>query len=76
MQSLAAYLNKIDIADGFKKEQIENLYVKKIVYYRENKIVNIHLDSKRIMDVDLISKLERAIKIALSSFKDVKLKMI
>ena len=75
MQSLAAYLNKIKIADGFKKEQMENLYVKKIVYYRENKVLNIHMDSKSIMDVDFISKLEGAIKIALCHFKDVKIKM-
>ncbi|KXZ39809.1 DNA polymerase-3 subunit alpha [Alkalithermobacter thermoalcaliphilus JW-YL-7 = DSM 7308] len=73
MKSLAEYLQKL----GIKNTNIDsnNIFIERIVYFKENKDINIYLNSKHILSYKTITQLEKEITESLRYFNKIKIKM-
>ncbi|MBQ6632105.1 MAG: PHP domain-containing protein, partial [Romboutsia sp.] len=75
MESVKDYLDRLEINNNVLNKQLREVYVSKVVYFREDKIVYFHLTSKSIISYETLESLKGEIKSKLSYFKDIKIKI-
>ena len=75
MESVKDYLDRLEINNNILNKQLKDVYVSKVVYFREDKIVYFHLTSKSIISYDILDSLKEELKLKLSYFKDIKIKI-
>ena len=75
MESVKDYLDRLEINNNILNKQLKDVYVSKVVYFREDKIVYFHLTSKSIISYDILDTLKEELKLKLSYFKDIKIKI-
>ena len=75
MESVKDYLDRLEINNNILNKQLREVYVSKVVYFREDKIVYFHLTSKSIISYETLESLKGEIKSKLSYFKDIKIKI-
>ena len=63
MESVKDYLDRLEINNNILNKQLKDVYVSKVVYFREDKIVYFHLTSKSIISYDILDTLKRRVKI-------------
>ena len=71
MESVKDYLDRLEINNNILNKQLKDVYVSKVVYFREDKIVYFHLTSKSIISYDILDSLKEELKLKLSYFKDI-----
>ena len=76
MDSIKDYLSKLEIKNDFLYKKLSDVFVTKVVYYKENKTFYIYLSSKEIISYDILSSLREALLEELDYFSDIKIKMI
>ena len=54
MESVKDYLDRLEINNNILNKQLKDVYVSKVVYFREDKIVYFHLTSKSIISYDIL----------------------
>ena len=75
MESVKEYLDRLEINNNILNKQLKDVYVSKVIYFREDKIVYFHLTSKSIISYEILESLKIEIKSKLSYFKDIKIKI-
>ena len=75
MDSIKDYLKKLEIKNDFLYKKLSDVFVTKVVYYKENKVFYIYLLSKEIISYDILSSLREALLEELDYFSDIKIKM-
>ena len=75
MESVKDYLDRLEINNNILNKQLKDVYVSKVVYFREDKIVYFHLTSKSIISYVHLDTLKEELKLKLSYFKDIKIKI-
>ena len=75
MESVKDYLDRLEINNNILNKQLKEVYVSKVIYFREDKIVYFHLTSKSIISYEILESLKIEIKSKLSYFKDIKIKI-
>ena len=68
MESVKDYLDRLEINNNILNKQLKDVYVSKVVYFREDKIVYFHLTSKSIISYDILDTLKEELKLKLSYF--------
>ena len=63
MESVKDYLDRLEINNNILNKQLKDVYVSKVVYFREDKIVYFHLTSKSIISYDILDTFKRRVKI-------------
>lgn len=62
MENVAEYLNKLEINNNILKKQLKEVYISKVTYFKEDKIVYIHLTSKDIASYELLETFRQELK--------------
>ena len=75
MESVKEYLDRLEINNNILNKQLKDVYVSKVIYFREDKIVYFHLTSKFIISYENLENLREELKLKLSYFKDIKIKI-
>lgn len=75
MESVKDYLDRLEINNNILNKQLKDVYVSKVVYFKEDKIVYFHLTSKSIINYEILDSLKEELKPKLSYFKDIKIKI-
>ncbi|MGL5328391.1 MAG: PolC-type DNA polymerase III [Peptostreptococcaceae bacterium] len=75
MDSVKEYLEKLEINNSILEKQLKEVYIKKVVYFKEDKIVYFHLTSKDIVGNELLDKFREELLYSLDYFKDIKIKI-
>ena len=75
MDSIKDYLSKLEIKNDFLYKKLSDVFVTKVVYYKENKTFYIYLSSKEIISYDILSSLREALLEELDYFSDIKIKI-
>ena len=75
MDSIKDYLSKLEIKNDFLYKKLSDVFVTKVVYYKENKTFYIYLSSKEIISYDILSSLREALLEELDYFSDIRIKM-
>lgn len=75
MDLVKDYLEKLEINNTILSKQMKDVYIQKVVYFKENKIVYFYLTSKDIVSYELIDKFREELKDNLDYFKDIKIKI-
>lgn len=75
MESVKEYLDKLEINNNILAKQLKEVYIKKVVYFKEDKIVYFHLTSKDVVSNELLEFFREELKEKLDYFKDIKLKI-
>ena len=75
MDSIKDYLKKLEIKNDFLYKKLSDVFVTKVVYYKENKTFYIYLSSKEIISYDILSSLREALLEELDYFSDIKIKI-
>ena len=56
MDSVKEYLDKLEINNTILSKQLKEVYIQKVVYFKEDKIVYFYLTSKDIVSYELLDK--------------------
>lgn len=75
MDNIKDYLRKLEIQNDFLYKKLSDVFVTKVVYYKENKTFYIYLSSKEIISYDILSSLREALLDELDYFSDIKIKI-
>lgn len=75
MESVKEYLEKLEINNNILGKQLKDVYINRVVYFKEDKVVYFHLTSKDIVSYELLDKFRDELKDKLDYFKDIKLKI-
>ncbi|MDR1774286.1 MAG: hypothetical protein LBR30_05395 [Clostridioides sp.] len=75
MDCLTDFFSKLQIEDSYLAKYFKEVFIKKIVYYKEEKRIYLYLVSKKIVQNDKISLLEKSLLDALPYFNSVKVKI-
>ncbi len=75
MESIKEYLDKLEISDSILEKQLKEVYIDKVVYFKEDKVVHFHLVSKDIVNNELLERLRNELKHKLDYFSNIKIKM-
>lgn len=75
MENVKEYLDKLEINNNVLTKQLKDVYINKVVYFKEDKIVYFYLTSKDIVSYELLDRLKEELKENLSYFKDIKMKI-
>ena len=75
METVKDYLDRLEINNNILNKQLKDVYVSRVVYFKEDKIVYFHLTSKYIISYEVLEDLKEDLKLKLSYFKDIKIKI-
>ena len=75
MQCLKEYLEKLEISNPSLIRQITDVNIKKVLYFKEDKIVYFYLTSKEIIPYEVLNMLREELIKNLTYFKDIKIKI-
>lgn len=75
MESLKDYLEKLEIENDTLKNQLKDVYIKKVVYFKQDKIVYFYTTSKNIINNEIIEECRDDLFKKLGIFKDIKIKI-
>ena len=75
METVKDYLDRLEINNNILNKQLKDVYVSRVVYFKEDKIVYFHLTSKSIISYEVLEDLKEDLKLKLSYFKDIKIKI-
>ena len=73
LESVKDYLDRLEINNNILNKQLKDVYVSKVVYFKEDKIVYFHLTSKSIINYEILDSLKEELKPKLSYFKNIKI---
>ena len=74
LKMLSTYI-AIALENYFLYKKLSDVFVTKVVYYKENKTFYIYLSSKEIISYDILSSLREALLEELDYFSDIKIKI-
>ncbi len=63
LESVKEYLDRLEINNNILNKQLKDVYVSKVIYFREDKIVYFHLTSKFIISYDNFENLREELKL-------------
>ncbi|MBU5306529.1 PolC-type DNA polymerase III [Clostridioides mangenotii] len=75
MDSVKEYLDKLDINNSILDKQLKEVYIQRVVYFKEDKIVYFYLTSKDIVLHDFLDMLREELSNKLGYFRDIKIKI-
>ena len=75
MESLKECMVKMDIGNTSLIKKMEDVYIKKVIYFKENKTVYFYLSSKDIVPYEYLERTQREIKAKNKYFRDIKFKI-
>ena len=75
MDSVKEYLDKLEINNTILSKQLKEVYIQKVVYFKEDKIVYFYLTSKDIVSYELLDKFRDELLYTLDYFKDIRVKI-
>ena len=75
MDCVKDYLDKLEINNSVLTKQLKDVYIQKVVYFKEDKIVYFYLTSKDIVQYELLDKLREELKYSLDYFEDIRVKI-
>ncbi|RDY26735.1 PolC-type DNA polymerase III [Romboutsia weinsteinii] len=75
MESVKDYLDKLEINNNVLGKQLKEVYINRVVYFKEDKIVYFYLSSKEIVSNELLDRFREELRDKLDYFKDIKLKI-
>ena len=75
MESLKECMVKMDISNTSLIKKMEDVYIKKVIYFKENKTVYFYLSSKDIVPYEYLERTQREIKAKNKYFRDIKFKV-
>ncbi|MDU4855743.1 MAG: PolC-type DNA polymerase III N-terminal domain-containing protein, partial [Clostridioides difficile] len=75
MESIKEYLDKLEINNSGLGKQLKEVYINRVVYFKEDKIVYFYLTSKDIVSHELLDKFKEELMYKLDYFKDMRMKI-
>ena len=66
---------KMDISNTSLIKKMEDVYIKKVIYFKENKTVYFYLSSKDVVPYEYLERVQREIKAKNKYFKEIKFKI-
>nr|WP_038300233.1 PolC-type DNA polymerase III N-terminal domain-containing protein [Clostridioides mangenotii] len=75
MDSVKEYLDKLEINNSILDRQLKEVYIQRVVYFKEDKIVYFHLTSKDIVLHDFLDMLSKELSNKLGYFRKIKIKI-
>ncbi|WP_315165788.1 PolC-type DNA polymerase III [Metaclostridioides mangenotii] len=75
MDSVKEYLDKLEINNSILDRQLKEVYIQRVVYFKEDKIVYFHLTSKDIVLHDFLDVLSKELSNKLGYFRKIKIKI-
>ena len=66
---------KMDISNTSLIKKMEDVYIKKVIYFKENKTVYFYLSSKDVIPYEYLERAQREIKAKNKYFKEIKFKI-
>ncbi|MEG1311422.1 MAG: PolC-type DNA polymerase III N-terminal domain-containing protein, partial [Romboutsia sp.] len=75
METIKEYLDKLEINNNILSKQLNEVYINKVVYFKEDKIVYFYLTSKDVVNYELLEDFREELKEKLDYFRDIKLKI-
>ncbi|QEK21004.1 PolC-type DNA polymerase III [Peptacetobacter hiranonis] len=75
MESLKECMIKMDISNTSLIKKMEDVYIKKVIYFKENKTVYFYLSSKDVVPYEYLERAQREIKAKNKYFKEIKFKI-
>ena len=66
---------KMDISNTYLIKKMEDVYIKKVIYFKENKTVYFYLSSKDVVPYEYLERAQREIKAKNKYFKEIKFKI-
>lgn len=75
METVSEYLDKLEINNNILKKQLKEVYINKVTYFKEDKIVYFYLNSKSIISYEVLDMLKEDLHNKLDYFKDIKIKI-
>ncbi|OPJ57129.1 PolC-type DNA polymerase III [Alkalithermobacter paradoxus] len=75
MEKLKEYLDKLNIVNINGNIDLKNMFLKKILYFKENRTIYLYITSKNIINLRDIESLEELIKSKLDYFNNIKIKI-
>ena len=75
MDLLKDYLDKLEINNTILAKQLKEVYIQKVKYFEEEKVVYFYLSSKDIISYELIEKFREELVERLEYFRDIKIKI-
>ncbi len=66
---------KMDISNTSLIKKMEDVYIKKVIYFKENKTVYFYLSSKDVVPYEYLERAQREIKAKNKYFKEIKFKI-
>ena len=75
MDLVKDYLDKLEINNTILAKQLKEVYIQKVTYFKEEKVVYFYLSSKDIISYELIEKFREELVERLEYFRDIKIKI-
>ncbi len=75
METIKEYLDKLEINNNILSSQLKEVYINKVVYFKEDKVVYFYLTSKTIMSYEVLEMFREELKEKLNYFQDIKIKI-
>ncbi|MDR0879313.1 MAG: PolC-type DNA polymerase III [Clostridioides sp.] len=75
MQTVKEYLDKLEINNSILERQLKEVFIKKVVYFKEDKIVYFYLTSKDIVSHDFLNVFRDELAGKLDYFKEIRIKI-
>ncbi|RDY24753.1 PolC-type DNA polymerase III [Romboutsia maritimum] len=75
MESVKEYLDKLEINNSILLKQMKDVYINRVVYFKEDKIVYFYLTSKDIVSYELLDSFREELMNKLDYFRNIKLKI-
>ncbi|SHG93553.1 PolC-type DNA polymerase III [Tepidibacter thalassicus] len=75
MKNIKEYLVRVGLDNIKLDSTLKNVFIKKVLYFKEDKIVYMFLEAKKILKVNVLKKLESEIKSKLNYFNDIRIKV-
>ena len=75
MDLVKDYLDKLEINNTILAKQLKEVYIQKVTYFKEDKIVYFYLSSKDIVPYELIEKFREELAEKLEYFREIKIKI-
>ena len=75
METVKEYLDKLEINNSILAKLLKEVYINRVVYFREERVVYFYLTSKEVVSYELLDSFREELKVKLDYFKDIKLKI-
>lgn len=75
MDSVKEYIDRLEINNSILDKQLKEVYIQRVVYFKEDKIVYFYLTSKDIVLHDFLDMLREELSAKLDYFRDIRIKI-